>query len=434
MEDNVEKTWTAGVLPKPRGPLVNNKATSGLQPEDGRHIPRRTRTYSHSTRNPLIHRLDTWLFSVLPTTLRSSIPTLALLYCLLSIWFFSGYISSGSLSRPPSPTLPQQEIFEISALERLPLDHLLSKVSSLRPLTLDPDVLGARVDRSPFCACVWATEEEMDLIVPWAEKWTGPMSLLITTTSTPDSSQHRTMLSMLAKVQSKSPLLRKTLSAHVLHIDPSLETRPNAFLNLARLLSPCPRAVLFPGNLSYAPPKNLYKTLIGQQTTSSSAMAGRIRKRKPVVLTIREHISFPFAPLAPLLISRDDSTWCTERFFTNVSRSADWEECIWQVWLAHLGDVEAKQLQGWTPAVPDRSNAWQSEHPAMVRMPALSSALHWTQTYVQEKIHRRLAAKFRGETCALAIRRFTALRDPGNTVDTKRARWLKRVCRGWTPG
>ena len=57
------------------------------------------------------------------------------------------------------------------------MDHLLSKVSSLRPLTLDPDILETRVDRSTFCACVWTTEEEMDLVVPWAEKWTGTGNL-----------------------------------------------------------------------------------------------------------------------------------------------------------------------------------------------------------------------------------------------------------------
>ncbi|KAM5532556.1 hypothetical protein V8D89_013762 [Ganoderma adspersum] len=411
VEENPEKTWTAGIPPKSRGPLVNSKVTSGIQSEDGRHISRRTRSHSHSTRNPLLHHLDTWLFSVLPTTLRSSIPTLALLYCLLSIWFFSGYISSGCLSQPPSPS-PTQRV-EISALERLPLDHLLSKVSSLRPLNLDPDVLGTQVDRSTFCACIWIPEEEMDLIVPWAEWWTGPMSLLVATASPPGSYQHKNLLLRLAKIQSESPLLQKTLSAHVLHLGPSMETQPNAFLNLARLLSPCPRTVLFPGNLSYTPQKNLFKALVG--LLGSSVMAGRTHKHKPVVLTMQKYPSFPFAPLAPVLISRDDSTWCTERFFANVSRSADWVECLWQVWLAHFGDVEVKQLQGWAPALPGSTSSWQPENPVM-------------------KIHRRLAAKFRGETCTLAIRRFTALRNLSNNADTKKARWLKRVCRGWSSG
>ncbi len=201
----------------------------------------------------------------------------------------------------------------------------------------------------------------------------GPMSLLVATTSSPGSYRYKNLLSKLANLQGESPLLRKTLVAHVVHLDSSAEARPNAFLNLARLLSPCSRTVLFPGNLSYVPPKNIYKTLVGQQTSSSSAMTSRIHRRKPVVLTMREYTSFPFAPLAPLLISRDDSTWCTERFFANISRSADWEECLWQVWLAHFGDVEVKQLQGWTPALSDRSNGWSSENPVMVSIPQLYS-------------------------------------------------------------
>lgn len=261
----------------------------------------------------------------------------------------------------------------------------------------------------------------------------GTMSLLVTTTSPLGSYQHKKLLSMLAKVQSESPSLRKTLMAHVLHIDPGTETRPNAFLNLARLLSPCPRTILFPGNLSYAPPKSLYKALVSQQLASSSAMTGHVRRRKPIVFTTREYTSFPFASLAPLLISRDDSTWCTERFFANVSRSADWEECLWQVWVAHFGDVETKQLQGWTSVPSDRSNTLEPENSVMVCLLPLLRRTR-TEACTQEKIHRRLAAKFRGETCGLAIRRFTALRNLSNVADTKKARWLKRVCRGWASG
>ncbi|TBU29597.1 hypothetical protein BD311DRAFT_720403 [Dichomitus squalens] len=410
MQEDAERTWTAGTLPKARG-IVASKAPS-MELEDGRHIPRRARAYSHSTRNSLLHHVDTWLYSILPTTLRSSIPTLALLYCVLSVWLFSGYITFGLgyLSRASDTHVSPQEP---SVLESLPQDHLLSKVSSLHTLTLDPDVLGTQIDRSVFSACIWATEEELDMIVPWAERWTGPLSLLVTTTASRGSPRHGALLSNLVKLQAKNSVLQQTLSAHILHLGPSMEARPNAFLNLARLLSPSPQAVLFPGNLSYTPPKNLHKSLMAQQSYSSSAMAGQIPNRKPVVLTMRDHTSFPFTPLAPLVLSRDDSTWCTERFFYNVSRSTDWEECLWQVWLENFGDLEVKALQGWIPALPDRPDGWLSENAAM-------------------KVHRRLSTKFRSETCALAVRRFTALQDLGSNVDMKKARWLKRVCRGWS--
>ena len=188
----------------------------------------------------------------------------------------------------------------------------------------------------------------------------------MTTTAPQGTPHHRSLRSTLAKLQAKNDILRGTLSAHILHLGPNTDAQPNAFLNLARLLSPTPQVALFPGNLSHAPPINLYRTLMSQQHSSSSAMASHINKRKPIVFTVRDHTSFPFTPLAPLVISRDDSTWCTERFFANVSRSMDWEECLWQVWLANFGDLDVKTLQGWDPTVPNRLDGWSSDHAATV--------------------------------------------------------------------
>ena len=137
---------------------------------------------------------------------------------------------------------------------------------------------------------------------------------------------------------------------HVLHLAPSTETQPNAFLNLARLLSPSPHVALFPGNLSSAPPRSLYRTLLAQRVPSefsSAFMSPPHRPRRAAVLTQRGHTSFPFAPAAPLVIARDDPVWCTERAFGGVSREADWEQCLWQVWLASFGDIEVRQAHGW---------------------------------------------------------------------------------------
>ena len=89
-------------MPKARGPISSTKA-SNLELENGRHTPRRARAYSDSTRNTIFRRVDGCIYDILPTTARSSLPTLALLYCILSVWLFSGYITSGSghLSRVP---------------------------------------------------------------------------------------------------------------------------------------------------------------------------------------------------------------------------------------------------------------------------------------------------------------------------------------------
>ena len=210
----------------------------------------------------------------------------------------------------------------------------------------------------------------------------GPISLLVTTNAVPSSTEHITLLSKLVHIQSQHVALKTRLVVHVLHLAPAAEPQPNAFLNLARLLSPSPRAVLFPGNLSYAPPKTLYKTLLSQQPSSSSALspAGHARRRKPAVLTAKDHTSFPFAPLAPVVIARDDTTWCTERFFAGMSRAGDWEECLWQVWLANFGGVEVKQVQGWASsrAAGNEDASDASENPAAVSSDV--SAL-WSRAY-----------------------------------------------------
>ncbi|TFK94558.1 hypothetical protein K466DRAFT_642057 [Polyporus arcularius HHB13444] len=291
----------------------------------------------------------------------------------------------------------------------------MSKVSSLRPVLLDPDVLSTPMEAQVLSACLWTTDSDVGLVPTWAARWAGPVSLLVTTFAVPSSAEHIALLAKLAHIQNEHPALKTRLMVHVLHLAPAAELQPNAFLNLARLLSPSPRAVLFPGNLSYAPPKTLYKTLLSQQPSSSSALSpsGLARKRKPVVLTSKDHMSFPFAQLAPLVIARDDSTWCTERFFAGMSRAGDWEECLWQVWLANFGGVEVKQVQGWTSS-KDVGDEDVSENPAAV------------------KLHRRLVSRFRSGSCSLAVRRFAALRDASSSSDTKKARWLKRVCRSWS--
>ncbi|RDX50129.1 hypothetical protein OH76DRAFT_1349606 [Lentinus brumalis] len=292
----------------------------------------------------------------------------------------------------------------------------MSKVSSLRPVLLDPDVLSTPMEAQVLSACLWTTDSDVGLVPTWAARWAGPVSLLVTTFAVPSSAEHIALLAKLAHIQNEHPALKTRFMAHVLHLAPAAELQPNAFLNLARLLSPSPRAVLFPGNLSYAPPKTLYKTLLSQQPSSSSSAlspSGHARKRKPVVLTSKDHMSFPFAQLAPLVIARDDSTWCTERFFAGMSRAGDWEECLWQVWLANFGGVEVKQVQGWMSS-RDSGETDVMENPTAV------------------KLHRRLVSRFRSEACSLAMRWFAALRDPHSSVDTKKARWLKRVCRSWT--
>ncbi|CDO69308.1 hypothetical protein BN946_scf184976.g27 [Trametes cinnabarina] len=281
-----------------------------------------------------------------------------------------------------------------------------------------------------FSACLWINDENIEAIERWAAEWRGPISLLVATTATPSSPEHARLEAKFTTLQRKHPPLKQNLFVHLVHLDPRTELHPNSLLNLARLLAPSPRVVLFPGNLSAVPPKTLYRALLHQQPSSSSALTtqGHARRRRPAVLTSKERTSFPFTSLAPLVLARDDSTWCTERFFANMPRALDWEECLWQVWLANFGDIEVRQVPGISG---DASSA--AENGVTVCLAVLYSCVYKITYWHKAKLHRRLISKFRSETCGLAIRRFAALRDPNSSADTKKARWLKRVCRSWNP-
>lgn len=164
----------------------------------------------------------------------------------------------------------------------------------------------------------------------------GPISLLVTTSTPPNSLEYSTLLSSISKLRD-SHNVNKALSVHVLQLEDYAQENPNpnAYLNLARLFSRTKKVAIFPGNLSHLPPKALYKTLL----TSTL--------NKPIVLTSRTNPNYPFSALSPLILNRDDPLWCTERFFISVSRELDWGECVWQVWLERFGDVDVKMTSEW---------------------------------------------------------------------------------------
>ncbi|EMD37734.1 hypothetical protein CERSUDRAFT_73567 [Gelatoporia subvermispora B] len=277
------------------------------------------------------------------------------IYCLLSIVYTSytlcsPYFTTNNTTRIILP--PPEDGYESSPLQTLPIDHLMSKLSSIRPhpKALEPFVLKGIIDPTAITACLWASQDHLESILPWSSRWPGPISLLMTTSVAPSSPEHQALLEKLATLKSQSQRLNATLSLHLLHLDPKAPENANAFLNLARVFAQTPRIVLFPGNLSLAPPKALYRSIITQPPSSTSlepAPEHSAFKHRPVVFTVRGQTSFPFAPLAPLMLGRDDAVWCTERFFPPFSRAADWEECLWQVWLENFGDVDVRQSRGW---------------------------------------------------------------------------------------
>ncbi|KAH8073015.1 hypothetical protein BXZ70DRAFT_902915, partial [Cristinia sonorae] len=253
-------------------------------------------------------------------------------------------------------------------------------------------------------ACIWTSDIELDLLPGWMAKWPGLVSLVVVATAQIDSPEFIRLTQRISFFRDQFPR-SGWLSLHVLHLDPRTPNNPNAFLNLARLLSPTPRVALFPGNLSVVPTKALYRSYFGDASSLAKNSSHR-----PMIFTSRGQTTYPFSALAPVVMNRDDPLWCTERFFPYVSRELDWAECMWQVWLENFGDIDIKQTTDWVrgvSATPD-------------------------PTDMVTKLRRRLSGKYRSETCMLATRQLAALKTPERrSADAKKSRWLKRNCREW---
>jgi hypothetical protein len=156
----------------------------------------------------------------------------------------------------------------------------------------------------------------------------GPVSLVVTTMSL-SNAVRQTLIQTITDLSGRS--LNSSLFLHLLHLDQATAENPNAFLNLARLFSPTYSVLLVPGNHSNAPWVGLHGALM-----SSPAMSSQV----PAIIGNFSQASYPFKPLLPVLLPRDYPTWCTERFFPPLSRAADWDECLWQLWLETFGTID----------------------------------------------------------------------------------------------
>ncbi|EKM54101.1 uncharacterized protein PHACADRAFT_257714 [Phanerochaete carnosa HHB-10118-sp] len=177
------------------------------------------------------------------------------------------------------------------------------------------------------------------------------MSVLVTIATVPGSLESQELVKKLAGFRRISSTKHK-LSAHVLYLAPGTTGNPNAYLNLARVFAQTSTVALFPGNLSVVPPKSFQRPV-----SSSSSLS----IDKPVVFSLRGRTTFPFSPLSPVLMGRDNPVWCTERFFLGLSRPANWAECLWQIWLENFGGVDVRPTTDWVDEVRTSHNASSAE-------------------------------------------------------------------------
>jgi len=121
--------------------------------------------------------------------------------------------------------------------------------------------------------------------------------------------------------------------SYLVYLKSSTGEQPNAYLNLARLISQTHHVVLFP---------KLFPELRPTTTYSHFHNVTYLHSRNPpAVLTANRKISgFPFSPFSPLMVRRDDTTWCDERFDFLDSPSVAWEECLWQFWITKHGSLQ----------------------------------------------------------------------------------------------
>jgi len=137
---------------------------------------------------------------------------------------------------------------------------------------------------------------------------------------------------LLVESPSNATLSNSRIS-YLVYLKNSPGDQPNAYLNLARLISQTNHLVLFP-----KPLLELHSAVAYSHFENATRLHSR---NTPVVLTAnRKHAGFPFSPFSPLMVHREDTTWCDERFDTLSSPSVSWEECLWQFWITKHGGIQ----------------------------------------------------------------------------------------------
>jgi len=222
----------------------------------------------------------------------------------------------------------------------------------------------------------------------------GPVSLILSVDSSRDLEIAQISLKRLLEAPSNGTLQNPRVS-YLVYLKGSAGERPNAYLNFARLVSQTNHAVLFPKPLLELNPTVTYSYFYNATHLHT--------RNAPVVLTAsRRHSEFPFSPFSPLMIHRDDPTWCDERFDFLNSPPIAWEECLWQFWITKHGGIQPIASKNSWKAVLDVNRT-------TVRRASGCEKSFSEFRFSQIAFERRLRNHFRDEICLLAIRNTLAL-------------------------
>ncbi|KII92483.1 hypothetical protein PLICRDRAFT_122615 [Plicaturopsis crispa FD-325 SS-3] len=310
----------------------------------------------------------------------------AIIYCLFCTVFFSNVLVKHARGESSARTTPTT-LLESSPLGDLSQRQRFSRISTVFPDDdFQPYIIHPRqVINEGISACLWAPAQDLGLVAPWAARWPGQISLVVTTPSPPMSKAYEDTVARISTLQNHS-VLAASLSAHILHLKGHSPDSPNAYLNLARLFAQTDQVVLFPSNLSVLPP---YHVL---------ALVQNAPNGQPVI--VATDTSTP----SPLALPQAHPSWCTERFFYTGSRKANWAQCLWQLSLEALAPISSVKSDGRVAPAPA------------------------SRTAVSGKLARRLMGKYRAEACALAASRLE-YSSGATKEDGKKMKWLAQFCR-----
>lgn len=148
------------------------------------------------------------------------------------------------------------------------------------------------------------------------------------TATHPHSVLHQQLLQRLKTLRAHPSLSSVTL--HLVH-DQKSQYSPSTYLNLARLFANSRTVMLFPANLSNVLPPDFH-----------NALTSRIPHpiRKPLLITSTGTSAFSIPDLTPVILPQNYPLWCTEKAFL-ASRTSDWDDCLWQLWLEEYGLEQA---------------------------------------------------------------------------------------------
>jgi hypothetical protein len=89
--------------------------------------------------------------------------------------------------------------------------------------------------------------------------------------------------------------------------------------------------MLFPANLSNVLPPDFHNALTSRIPHPT---------RKPLLITSTVTSAFSIPDLTPVILPQNYPLWCSEKAFL-ASRTSDWDDCVWQLWLEEYGLEQA---------------------------------------------------------------------------------------------